>query len=172
LGSNLGKPYDNLMLAIDHLQGKYGKNILLDDIKLSKIYQSKAIVTDEAPNHWRDLDYLNIAIMGETEYSPHDLLAEIKQIEQIIGRDLNSAKWAPREIDIDILLYDDLILSDDILQIPHKMLLKRDFALKPLVDLIPQQKFHLPNEFYNKSYRDIYDILFDNDNLTIYNRKL
>jgi len=60
----------------------------------------------------------------------------IKLVEQQVGRKV-STKWGPREIDLDILFYNDLIFSDDEITVPHKDLVNRDFVLVPLCEIAP-----------------------------------
>lgn len=71
----------------------------------------------------------------------------LKEIENKIGR-IQREKWGPREIDLDILLYNDLIISDEIITLPHKGLIYRDFVLVPLIE-IEQEIIH---PVFNKNY--------------------
>ena len=71
-----------------------------------------------------------------TGYKLLELLDRLKAIEKKIGRE-NGAKWGPREIDLDILLFNDLIFSNDRITVPHKELVKRDFVLIPLSEIAP-----------------------------------
>lgn len=162
LGSNLGNRLNHLSQAIQLLTT--GNEATIHNITLSPIYESKAQTQPNAPESWRDADYLNMAIMAETYLTPHELLRNIKEIEHSIGR-IDRGRWAPREIDIDILLYDDIIICDHDLEIPHKMLTQRNFVLKPIVDLIPNQTYHKKGTAQNKTYREIYESLENNDRL-------
>jgi 2-amino-4-hydroxy-6-hydroxymethyldihydropteridine diphosphokinase len=88
-------------------------------------------VTDQA-------DFINAAAMGETALSPRELLAAINVIEARFGRNRSRERFkGPRSLDIDILLYDDLVLREADLVIPHAALRERQFALEPLLDLDP-----------------------------------
>jgi len=71
-----------------------------------------------------------------TEYSLVDLFSFLKRIEKDLGRE-KTIKWGPREIDLDILFYNDLIYSDENLTIPHKGITDRDFVLIPLNEIDP-----------------------------------
>lgn len=71
-----------------------------------------------------------------------------------IGR-VKRQRWGPREIDLDILIFNDLILSDEIITLPHKGIIYRDFVLVPLVEIEPG----LINPVYNKRYKDFIDEL-------------
>lgn len=81
-------------------------------------------------------DFLNMAVEAETELGPKQLLILLKGIEVKLGRQPRFRN-GPREIDIDILLYNDLVFDDDGLRIPHPRLHERAFILAPLADLAP-----------------------------------
>ena len=131
LGSNLGRKLEYLRRAC----GLIEKRIAV--IKsYSAIYQSKALLPADAPIDW-DIDYYNLAIEIQTVLSPENLLAAIQAIEIEIGRAPDHTYWSPREIDIDILAYDTLLYETETLSIPHKDLLRRAFALAPLLEIAP-----------------------------------
>jgi 2-amino-4-hydroxy-6-hydroxymethyldihydropteridine diphosphokinase len=77
-----------------------------------------------------------MAIEIKTSLQPHDLLAVLKKIEDKVGRKTTS-RWGPREIDLDILLYNETVLETEDLIIPHPGIEKREFVLKPLADIAP-----------------------------------
>jgi 2-amino-4-hydroxy-6-hydroxymethyldihydropteridine diphosphokinase len=77
-----------------------------------------------------------MAAAGQCAMTPQTLLAELKTLEQKLGR-IDRGRWAPREIDLDILIYDDVVMDEDGLTLPHPQLLNRHFALAPLVDVAP-----------------------------------
>lgn len=80
--------------------------------------------------------YYNAAARIETSLPPHDLLRHLKEIERRLGR-IDATHWEPRPIDLDIALYDGLVLDDSDLVIPHARLHERAFVLQPLLDLDP-----------------------------------
>jgi 2-amino-4-hydroxy-6-hydroxymethyldihydropteridine diphosphokinase len=125
LGSNVGDKVANLEQAIllleEHVSG----------IKKAQLYQTKPVGYEQQDN------FVNTAVAGQTDLSPEELFIFVKQIEKKVGR-TERFRWGPREIDIDILFYDDLILKNETLQIPHPRLHERDFVLRPLMDLAPQ----------------------------------
>lgn len=131
LGSNVGRKLSNLRQAVEWLVKRVGKVQ-----KVSPIYQAKALLPPNAPPSW-DIDYYNLAVLVQTSVEPETLLDKIKVIETELGRDSEHAFWSPREIDIDILCYASLTYQSDRLTIPHKEILKRNFALKPLLDVSP-----------------------------------
>ncbi|MCF6764944.1 dihydropteroate synthase [Thiotrichales bacterium 19S3-7] len=131
IGSNLSDPLIQLREAI-----KFLKQRDIEIVRYSSIYLSKALVPEGAPIEW-NLPYLNAAILIKTSLQPHELLKILKQIETKMGRAEDHEFWSPRVIDIDILCSDYLTLSTIELTIPHKELLNRSFALKPLLDVLP-----------------------------------
>lgn len=123
LGSNLGGRQVNLSEAVKRLS-RAGINATT----ASPIYETEAVGVGEQP------DFLNQVIQVETTLSPFALLRVVKQIELDMGRPL-VALGKPREIDIDILLYDDLQVVALDLVIPHPRMWGRKFVLLPLLDL-------------------------------------
>ncbi len=132
LGSNLDDCYVNLRQACDLIS----QHEQITIIAHSRLYQSPALLLDNAPESWKK-DYLNAAIKIATELPPADLLQFIKSIELTMGREAQAARWSPRLIDIDILACQQLCLVTDSLKIPHQELLNRNFALQPLLDVMP-----------------------------------
>ena len=129
LGSNIGERKEYLHMAIERLSA------FLSGIKLSHVYESRALLPEGAPPEWAQ-PFLNMAIGGEGTLSPEELLEEVKRIEREMGRQVRGF-WGPREIDIDILAMDDVTLETPALNVPHHELLNRDFALLPLLDIAP-----------------------------------
>ena len=101
-----------------------------DNILISPVYETEAMGFN-GPN------FYNLVLSFETEENVYDLKNGLNQIENNHGRHFNETKFSSRTLDIDILYYDDLILSDDKVQIPRKEICEYDFVLKPLVDLAP-----------------------------------
>ena len=79
--------------------------------------------------------FLNAVARVFTDLTPHELLKALKSAEAALGRDLNARRWGPRIIDLDILLYDELVLDDATLIIPHPRITQRDFVLRQLLEL-------------------------------------
>jgi 2-amino-4-hydroxy-6-hydroxymethyldihydropteridine diphosphokinase len=124
LGSNLYERYANLRRAIALLR----EHVTVTAI--SPVY---------ATEPWGDQNqppFLNICVAASTTLPPHGVLRLIKSIEKEMGRQ-PTHRWGPRLIDIDIIFYDDLVLQDEQLVIPHPRLAERAFVLAPLADLIP-----------------------------------
>lgn len=125
LGANLGDRQSNLTQALQQLRTK----VSVDEV--SSFYSTKPVGYMDQP------DFLNIACQITTDLSPLDLLHFAKQIEKLMGRQV-SFRNAPRPIDIDILLYDDLVLDTPELTIPHPRMSERAFVLAPLAEIAPQ----------------------------------
>jgi 7,8-dihydro-6-hydroxymethylpterin-pyrophosphokinase len=81
-------------------------------------------------------NFFNAVFKIKTYYQPSELFEFLKNIEDIVGRK-KTVFWGPREIDLDILFYNDLIFNDEQLIIPHKDILSRDFVLIPLCEIAP-----------------------------------
>jgi 2-amino-4-hydroxy-6-hydroxymethyldihydropteridine diphosphokinase len=127
LGSNIDNRNSYLEAALLQIARECKASI----IAKSSIKETKPVDYEDQP------DFLNQVIKIETELTPIDLLSVLKKIESDIGRVYRFSK-GPREIDIDILLYDDMIIDSDILKLPHPEIIKRDFVLEHLIELDPQ----------------------------------
>ena len=84
-------------------------------------------------------DFLNACLRLRTLLAPEELLERLHEIEQAAHRE-RIIRWGPRTLDLDILLYDDLVLETEDLVIPHPGLPLRDFVLKPLREIAPNQR--------------------------------
>lgn len=124
LGSNVGDAAATIRAAFERLAG------LGTLTATSSLYRTKAWGVTEQP------DFVNAAALLQTALAPHDLLRELKTIERELGR-VQTFRWGPRVIDLDILAYDDLELHDAELTIPHARLRERAFALAPLAEIDP-----------------------------------
>ncbi len=131
IGSNMGNRFSHLQKAAQLLKERYFKNL-----KSSIILETKAILQNDAPPGW-DRPFLNMVVYGSCSSSPEELLKGLKQIECDIGRLQVYEKWAPRVIDLDILLWDDLALDTPYLKIPHPELINRPFLLHLMAMLSP-----------------------------------
>lgn len=125
LGSNWGNLKGNLTRAKELL------SLLIKDMTCSSIYKTKPYGETDQPY------FLNAVVKGTTNLSPEDLLLKLKELEKALGRQKRS-RWREREIDIDILLYGDLIVHDEHLSIPHADMMNRDFVLVPLLEISPE----------------------------------
>ena len=122
LGSNVGDRRAHLQTALDEL----------DPIDISQVYE-----TDPIGGPPGQEPYLNIVIRLRTDLSPIELLRTCKAIVMAASAGERDP-WAPRTLDIDILLYDNLELESDELVLPHPRMWERRFVLQPLADLAPE----------------------------------
>ena len=153
LGSNIGNRLGYLELAI-----KYLNEEVINITSVSAIYESPALLKEGSPEEWQ-VPFFNMAVAIETELEPHELLKQIKIIENKIGR-LDRGVWAPREIDIDILAYDGLYIDEENLKIPHAALCERSFALLPLADLCPNWQYPASGKYSGKTASEIALVAF------------
>lgn len=149
LGSNLGDRFSYLRETLELIN----KIPYLYVKQVSPVYISDALLLEDSPPEW-DMPYLNLALRCETSLTPHELLQHTKKIELMMGRDLEK-EWGPRPVDIDILAWDNLLLYDDKLHVPHEHLHERPFALWPLADVAPFWVYPLENIFKGKTAAEI-----------------
>ena len=126
LGSNLGDREEHLRRAIEALKAIPD----LDSVVLSSILE-----TDPLGGPAQG-DYLNAVVRCETSLTPQDLLQELLQIEQQLGRTREVVN-GPRTIDLDLLMYGQVHLQETDLQLPHPRLQDRRFVIEPLAELEP-----------------------------------
>jgi 2-amino-4-hydroxy-6-hydroxymethyldihydropteridine diphosphokinase len=124
LGSNLGDRAANLRAAV----GRLAVQVAVEHI--SSLYETEPAYVLDQPR------FLNAVLSGRTALEPLALLAFLKEIERGLGR-VPGARFGPRMIDLDILLYDDMALATDALTIPHPRMAERPFVLVPLAEIAP-----------------------------------
>ncbi|HTP08817.1 MAG TPA: dihydropteroate synthase [Anaerolineae bacterium] len=124
LGSNLGDRYGRLIDALEGLRSY----LAVDSI--SSIYETEPWGYADQPR------FLNAVCSGETDLPPQELLSAVKTIELLGGRE-PSFRYGPRAIDIDILLYGEVVIDQENFAIPHAQLHERDFVLAPLTEIAP-----------------------------------
>ena len=123
LGSNVGDRHRNCLTAIELLR----QNGLLI-AKQSSMHETEPWGVTDQP------EFVNMTVETETDLAPIKLLEVLKKIEKDMGRQ-DTMKWGPRIIDLDILLYDDIIMKTDSLTIPHSLMHERAFVLRPLSEI-------------------------------------
>ena len=126
LGSNLGDKRENLACAIRLIGERVGK-----------VLRVSSFIETEPWGFESDNTFVNAVILCETTLTPRQVLCATQKIEREMGRKKKSTDggYADRCIDIDILLYDDLRVDEPDLQIPHPLMLKRDFVMIPLREI-------------------------------------
>lgn len=129
LGGNLGDVANTIRHAIAALGGLPGTQVLRN----SRLYRTPAWGMTAQP------DFLNAAAMVSTKLSAEALLAELLRIEREAGRDrgMQSERWGPRALDLDLLLYGDAVIAHPGLCVPHPHLHERAFVLVPLAEIAP-----------------------------------
>ncbi|MDO4692303.1 MAG: 2-amino-4-hydroxy-6-hydroxymethyldihydropteridine diphosphokinase [Porphyromonadaceae bacterium] len=130
LGSNQGNRYELLERAISCL-----------DKEVGQVLQTSSMIETEPWGFVSSSLFLNAVVELETELSPTALLDRTQDLEKELGRKEKShnGTYQDRPIDIDILLYDDLVLQSDRLTLPHPLMHKRRFVLEPLSQIAPEQ---------------------------------
>ena len=126
LGSNLGNRKENLAYAIRFIGERVGK-----------VLRVSSFIETEPWGFESENTFVNAVILCETDLTPRQVLCATQKIEREMGRKHKSVDghYADRVIDIDILLYDDLKVDEPDLQIPHPLMLKRDFVMIPLREI-------------------------------------
>jgi len=124
IGSNIDAE-KNIRLAIRALQDHYGKLIL------SSVYESEAVGFDGD-------NFLNLVAGVNTEEDVYTVAATLRKIEDENGRDRSGPRFSSRIVDLDLLLYDNLIIKEDNLEVPRDEITKNAFVLLPLEEIAPQ----------------------------------
>jgi|SRR5208283_704030 len=143
VGSNIGNREANCLNSLEHLKKR---GIVIR--KCSAMYETEPWGKQDQPR------FINMAVEAETDMSPENLLDLLKNIEHAMGRE-ETTRWGPRVIDLDILFYDDGIVTSERLHLPHPMLHVREFVLIPLVDIAPD-KMH---PTLHKTIRELWEDL-------------
>lgn len=124
LGSNLGDRLDNLINAIKEIKSAIG-----EVTQVSSVYESPSW------GYQSENNYLNCCIEVFTSLTPFQLLNVSQEIEKKMGR-IKTEAYSDRIVDIDILRYDDMVIQDKILTIPHPHMHERAFVFVPLLEII------------------------------------
>ena len=126
IGSNLGDPRATVDEAIDELAALRGSILRA----MSSLYRTAPVGLKQQP------DFINAVVTLDTRLSANDLLAELLAVEARFGR-VRSIPNAPRTLDLDLLLYGDLVCADEHLTLPHPRMHQRAFVLVPLAEVAP-----------------------------------
>lgn len=128
IGSNLGDRQQNCLDAIELL-----KINGLQVTRRSSMHETEPWGVKQQPK------FINMAVEVKTDIPPRELLGLLKKIENDMGR-MDTVRWGPRVIDLDILLYDNIKIDEDGLKIPHPLMHERDFVLGPLFEIAPDKE--------------------------------
>ena len=124
IGSNIGRE-QNIRAGVAELRARFG------ELVLSSVYESEAVGFDGD-------SFYNLVAGFDTSLSPQQVAAALRTIEEAHGRVRNGPRFSSRTLDIDLLLYDDLILHEGKLEIPRDEITKNAFVLWPLAEIAPQ----------------------------------
>lgn len=131
LGSNLGDREENLRRALE-LLSQNGVEI----VKISKFIETEPYGVIDQPR------FLNGVCQVKTALKPLELLRLLLAVEKEMGR-VRLRHWGERNIDLDLLLYEDAIMDTEELRLPHPDMLNRDFVMLPLAEIAPELKHHV-----------------------------
>lgn len=132
LGANLGDARAAVVSAIGALADMPQTQLQAQ----SRLYTSAPMGENATGDH-----YVNAVVQLSTALSARDLLNELQRIERAFGRE-RSVRNAPRTLDLDVLLYGDACIEDEVLSIPHPRMIERAFVLRPLFDIAPELSWH------------------------------
>lgn len=155
LGSNKGDRLSVIQQAVNFLSADNSVEIAA----ASSFYETEP--WGKKNQNW----FVNAVIAVRTELSPVELLRVCQDIEAKLGRNRKLEEhWGERPIDIDILFYDNLIFSNEILSIPHKFVHKRAFALVPMLEI----KANYVHPVLNKTISELHEELEDPEDVFLY----
>jgi 2-amino-4-hydroxy-6-hydroxymethyldihydropteridine diphosphokinase len=124
LGSNID-PEENLRIATSELRRRYG------DLTISDVYQNAAVGFDGD-------DFLNLVVGFESDDDPMTIHEHIETVHRMAGRQRGADRFSARPLDVDLLLYGDLVISEPPLQLPRSDVLEYSFVLRPLSEIAPE----------------------------------
>ncbi len=130
-GSNVGEKADNIARAVRVMEAAG----IADDLRVSPSYRTPP--WGGVPQDW----FVNTCAVGTTRLTAFELLRRVKAAEVTLGR-IETVRWGPRVIDIDILYRGDDLIDTETLTLPHRDVLNRAFVLVPLADLVPDRLIH------------------------------
>lgn len=143
LGSNMGEGRKNLDLAIKMMNER--------GVSVKKV---STYIETEPYGYTEQDNFVNAVCIAETKLSPRELLETLLKIELEMGR-VRIIKWGPRIIDLDILFYEDLIIDEEDLKVPHIEIQKRSFVLEPMNEISPDKIHHVFKKSVNQLLLDL-----------------
>jgi 2-amino-4-hydroxy-6-hydroxymethyldihydropteridine diphosphokinase len=152
LGSNLGDSVRNIEGAIERLSSSSGIRVT----KRSSMYRTAPLGMTDQPR------FVNSAVEIDTTLSAHELLTRVLDIEREFGRE-RTVRNGPRTLDIDIVFYDDVLVKEPELEIPHPRMGGRRFVLQPLAELCPDFRHPVTQQ----SVRELLDTVSGQDVQTL-----
>ncbi len=139
IGSNID-PQKNLVFALEELEKRFGK------LEKSSAYRSKAYGFDGD-------EFLNMVVGLASELPPAEIHAQLEEIQRAAGRDRAARGYSSRTLDIDLLLYNDLIVDEPPIRLPRSDVLRFSFVLGPLAEIAPERQ----HPETHQSYQDHWD---------------
>ena len=140
LGSNID-PEQNLHLGVSELRDRLG------ELQLSAVYRSKSF-------GFEGDDFLNLVASFESDASPADICETIELIHNLAGRAGDGGKWESRPLDIDLLLYNDLVIDERPVRVPRKDVLEYSFVLRPIAELAPDLEHPVTGRTMREHWQD------------------
>ncbi|MEW5742444.1 MAG: 2-amino-4-hydroxy-6-hydroxymethyldihydropteridine diphosphokinase [Myxococcota bacterium] len=148
LGSNLG----DRQAALDEAVRRIGAIAETAVVARSSTHETPALLPPEDATP--QPDYLNAVVLVETALSPRALFVAVKDLERAMGR-VSTTRWAPRVIDVDVVLWGEVVVDEGDLVIPHPRMHERRFVLAPLVELSPDAR----HPVLHKTVRELLNVL-------------
>ena len=143
-GSDLGNRALNLTRALELVAERVGR-----------VLESSSIIESEPWGFESDTKFLNQALLIESDLDAETVLEQILKIEEELGRVRRETNWTSRIIDVDILCANQLIHHSETLKVPHEYLHEREFALRPLCELVPEWKHPIVLKTYVQILTDL-----------------
>ncbi len=153
LGSNIEPRSEYINNAVHYIRKDIGEIVVK-----SSIYETDPIGIIS------EVNFLNQVILVRTPATPQKLLVGLMSVERHLGRERNGTGYESRTIDIDILYYNNMLVNDDNLRIPHPRLHQRSFVLVPLCELFPE----MVHPEFHKTNRQLLDELNDTSGVKVY----
>ncbi len=126
VGSNIDRER-KVPQALEHLQARYG------ELTRSSLYESPA-------QGFEGADFYNMVVLFEASDTPYAVNDDLREIEARLDRVRSEDRFVSRTIDLDVLMYDDWVVDDDLLSLPHDDILHQDFVLGPLAEIGGEQR--------------------------------
>ncbi len=154
VGSNMGDRQANIHAAVRALGGAAG----IDVVAVSSVQQSRPVGGPAAQR-----DYFNAVVAILTTLGPRPLLDTLRRIEQQLGR-RRVERWGPRTIDLDLLLYDQQMIDEEDLVVPHPRMHRRRFVMEPLAEIAPDVMHPVLGRSANEILRDLPEDVAEGNN--------
>lgn len=138
IGSNINRE-NNIRAAVDALRQHYGP------LTISQVFESESV-------GFQGDNFYNLVVGFDTDESPHAIAHTLHGIEQTCGRKRGGSRFSDRTLDLDLLLYDDLVADEPGLQVPRDDILNYAFVLQPLAEIAP----HLRHPVLGKCYAELW----------------